>query len=127
MYATHFVFNQWIDEILRLLLMTMVFTMGCFIQNQSEYHMAFLISYTILRFFSLFKYIKASLIPRARYHALWHICLYCLILFVLIALIAINNKRWCSFQYFVIYTTLFLTEYGGSFIPTLFSKHSVYC
>ena len=72
MYHSHFIFNQLHDEILRVIYMVMVLAMGVFIGNHHSYHIAFLACYGILRFFSLFMYFKALLIPRAKKHAQWH-------------------------------------------------------
>ena len=124
MYITHFICNQIGDEIVRVLYMTMVLSMGIFIGNQPSYHMAFLISYAILRFFSLFMYFKVLLIPRAKWHALWHICLYLGVLIIILYIIFCMDTSVlygeCPMIYFGIYCTLFIVEYIGRTARLLF-------
>jgi len=92
-----------------------IIAMGVFIGNHHSYHIAFLACYGILRFLSLFMYLKALLIPRAKKHALWHIYLYLCVMVIIFWIIFAMTKHTiysdCPLAYFAIYCVLFFIEY----------------
>ena len=112
MYTTHFVLNAHIDELIRLFYMMFVLAMGIFIADDTDYHIGFFLSYACLRVVSCFMYLRVFYIPRAKPHAMYHIILHSVIVLVLIALISARYVG-CSLDYFAIYISLFVIEYGS--------------
>eukprot|EP01083_Nonionella_stella_P145436 455752_1 len=109
MMESHFVFNQKIDVIFRLMFMAFVICAGLFIHNDPYYHIAFQVSYLCLKIVCIIIYVKASLIPRARKHALWHIVVSSITSIALICTAALY--RGCAMDYFIMYSTFFVFEY----------------
>jgi len=112
MYTTHFVLNTHIDELIRLFYMMFVLAMGIFIADDAKYHIGFFLSYACLRVVSCCMYLRVLFIPRARSHALYHIILHALIAIILICLIVMRYSG-CALDYLMIYTSLFVVEYGS--------------
>lgn len=110
MLATHFQFNQTMDQILELFYFAFVLMTGLFIHNDALYHTAFQCAYLMVRILSLIIYCKTYLIPRAQYYAIWHLIKNILVIIVLILFI-FCFENGCAIDYFFIYFALFSFEF----------------
>ncbi len=123
MIETHFILNQFMDAMLRLLFMVFVLSAGLFVHDDWSYHIAFQICYIGLKIVCIIFYLKAAMIQRVKLHALWHICTCTVISSALIG--TAMFYRGCTLNYFVVYSCFFIAEYTFNIIEwTIMNKQT---
>ena len=116
LYMNQFVFTQEIDEVLRVLYMLFVLSMGIFISDSYYYHVGFQISYILLRFTDILMHVKVVMIPNAKWNGILQIATSTITIILIILLLSFKHLyEGCAMEFACIYFVLFLVDLCGHF------------